>query len=152
MKFLALTGTLALVAAEAVYPEPPTYVGGDIVLDNSAYDGGAGIPSPDKPCDKECKKAFKKAIRHQNKFSDFVSDACDDLMLIKSFPEYYSTQLVAGTKYYFGNFELSCGEESHPLNLEIVNQPWQKGADQWVFGVWNFVESKAAPYGYTDYY
>ena len=151
MKLFALTGTLALVAAKPeswAVPEKELSIeseGAELVLDSGDYSafGAVGIPSlwGDQPCDKDCKKAFKKAIRHQNKFSEFVSEACDELFLIKSFPEFYSTQLAAGTKYYFGNFELSCGEDSANFNLEIVEQPWNKGADQWKFGVWNFVDS-----------
>ena len=93
MKLLALTGTLALVAA---LPNNVDYEDSPIALEASYEDGAIlGGASPYQKCNKQCKKAFKAAIRHQNKYSQYVSQACQDLFLIKSFPESYATQVVA---------------------------------------------------------
>ena len=132
MKLLALTGTLALVAALPDHHNE--YDDSAIALEDGAVLGGV---SPYQSCNKECKKAFKAAIRHQNKYSAYVSQACQELFLIKTFPEEFATQVVAGTKYAFKNFDLSCGEDTYTFNLEIVEQPWQAKEDKWNYAEWS---------------
>ena len=134
MKLLALTGTLALVAA---LPNNVDYEDSPIALEASYEDTILGGASPYQKCNKQCKKAFKAAIRHQNKYSQYVSQACQDLFLIKSFPESYATQVVAGTKFIFKDFDLSCGDQTYTFNLEIVEQPWKAKEDKWNYAEWS---------------
>jgi len=153
MKLIFVAGTFALIDQSlSLYIAPPGSDPSTWPDDNpiSPVDvpGGFGLlggVSADQKCNKNCKNALKEAINHHNQNSDIfpveVTELCGDLT-VKTFPKFYTTQVVAGEKYNFKNFVLAgknC-DDFHVESFEVVEQPWEKVQWKWPYFQSEFID------------
>merc|ERR1711990_653253 len=105
-----------------------------------------GGQSAAKKCNKECKKILNTMIAHHNKYQSVEDfDNCKNVK-IERYPSEYQTQVVAGTKYIFKDFQVSsatrgCGSVGI-AHFEGVQQSWVKSGR----GKWNYFYAEPAQF------